>query len=295
MHVSHFFWISSRLVARDILLVAGCPLCNSWIFRRFLGTMILSSINTRPNRLDSFFLCARYSSGFRSCCWRSRHTRAFFFSRFGSLVVSVMRSWWSVENFFMFLLPPVLNPNFCLLPLLFLVRVPFLRIGHSWLRRSMPNLLPVLRGLMGLGLFRSLFLLLPWESVCSVRPCLMLEVEVPGWSYLIGCTCVGRCKSQNGSTVHSSVRVFGWKPPLVMVQSVGGDLLVVCRLLSVVIFLRLLFSLCEEISAHGISSIFLLSSGKCRVWQCLAIFVLIQWFLEKSHLLQCCLLFLHPF
>ena len=107
MQVSHFFWIASDIFghqkcrsARVILLMAGCPLCRRLItvVRRFLGTMILFSMKTRPNRLDSFLLCNWYSSGIISCCCFSRHTRVF--SKFGSFVVSFMSSCRSVEKFF---------------------------------------------------------------------------------------------------------------------------------------------------------------------------------------------------
>ena len=65
---------------------------------RFLGTMILSSMKTRPNRLDSFLLCIWYSSGISSCCCRSKLTSVF--SNVGSLMVSVISSCRSVEKFF---------------------------------------------------------------------------------------------------------------------------------------------------------------------------------------------------
>ena len=92
------------------------------------------------------------------------------------------------------------------------------------------------------------------------RPCLMLEVDVPGWSYSIGCSGGAGLNPKRGrrSIVLTDVFVVG-SPPFDVVQSVDVDLLVVCCFLSVVI------SHCEEISAHGIFSIFLLSSGKCRV------------------------------
>ena len=65
---------------------------------RFLGTMILSSMKTRPNQLDTFLLCIWYSSGISSCCCRSKLTSVF--SSVGSLVVSVISSCRSVEKFF---------------------------------------------------------------------------------------------------------------------------------------------------------------------------------------------------
>ena len=105
--VSHFICIASVirghqkcLAARVILFMAGWPLCNKLmtVARRFFGTIILSSMKTRPNLLDSFFLCVWYSSGISSCCCRSRQTKVF--SRIGSLVFSVIRSCNSVEKFF---------------------------------------------------------------------------------------------------------------------------------------------------------------------------------------------------
>ena len=59
--------------------------------------MILSSMKTRPNLVDSFFLCGRYSSGICSCCWHSRQTNVF--SSVGSFVVSFISSCKSVEKF----------------------------------------------------------------------------------------------------------------------------------------------------------------------------------------------------
>ena len=106
MQVSHFFWNASVIfghqkcrAARVILLMAGCPLCKKLIIviRRFFGTIILSSIKTRPNRLDNFLLFIWYSSGI-SCCCLSRHTRVF--SKMGSFVVSFISSCKSVEKFF---------------------------------------------------------------------------------------------------------------------------------------------------------------------------------------------------
>ena len=106
-HVSHFFWIASVirghqkcLAVRVILLMAGWRLCRRLIMvaPRFLGTMILSSMKTRPNRLDSFLLCIWYSSGISSCCCRSKLTSVF--SNVGSLVVSFITSCRSVEKFF---------------------------------------------------------------------------------------------------------------------------------------------------------------------------------------------------
>ena len=97
-HDSHFFCIVSVIrghqkcrAARVILLMAGWPLCSklTTVARRFLGTMILSSIKTKPNLLESFLLCVWYSSGINSCCCRSRPTRVF--SKVGSLVVSVIK------------------------------------------------------------------------------------------------------------------------------------------------------------------------------------------------------------
>ena len=69
---SHFFCIASVIrghqkcrAARVILLMAGWPLCNKLITvaRRFFGTMILSSMKTKPNLLERFLLCVWYSSG----------------------------------------------------------------------------------------------------------------------------------------------------------------------------------------------------------------------------------------
>ena len=106
-HDSHFFCIASVIrghqkcrAVRVIILMAGWPLCNKLITvaPRFFGTMILSSMKTKPNLLESFLLCVWYSSGINSCCCRSRQTRVF--SRVGSLVVSVINSCKSVEKFF---------------------------------------------------------------------------------------------------------------------------------------------------------------------------------------------------
>ena len=105
--VSHFFCIASVIrghqkcrAARVILFMEGWPLCNKLmtVARRFFGTIILSLMKTRPNRLDSLFLCVWYSSGISSCCCRSRQTKVF--SRIGLLVVSVVRSCKSVEKLF---------------------------------------------------------------------------------------------------------------------------------------------------------------------------------------------------
>ena len=86
--------------ARVILLMAGCPLCSKLItvVRKFFGTTILSSMNTRPNLLDNFLLTGRYSSGISSCCCLSRHTSVF--SRLASFVGSVISNCRSVETFF---------------------------------------------------------------------------------------------------------------------------------------------------------------------------------------------------
>ena len=161
MQVSHFFWIASDIfghqkcrAARVILLMAGCPLCRLiTVVRRFLGTMILSSMKTRPNRLDSFLLCNWYSSGIISCCCLSRHTRVF--SKFGSFVVSFMSSCRSVEKFFSVSRTACSRFQSFFLRLNFGARIPSLRIGHSLLRRNVPNLSPVLLGP------RSFFHLLP--------------------------------------------------------------------------------------------------------------------------------------
>ena len=94
------------------LLPPGMPSCQShlvdgWmsscrrlitVVRKFFGTIILSSMKTRPNRLDSFLLCIWYSSGIISCCCLSMHTRVF--SRLGSFVVSFTSNCRSVEKFF---------------------------------------------------------------------------------------------------------------------------------------------------------------------------------------------------
>ena len=79
--------------------MAGCPMCRRLItaIRRFFGTLILSSMNTRPNRLHSFLLCVWYSSGIISCCCRSRHTSVL--SKLGPFVVSVISSCRSVAKF----------------------------------------------------------------------------------------------------------------------------------------------------------------------------------------------------
>ena len=55
--------------ARVILLVAGCLLCRRLItvVPRFFGTIILSSMKTRPNRLDNFLLYIWYLSGIILC------------------------------------------------------------------------------------------------------------------------------------------------------------------------------------------------------------------------------------
>ena len=107
MQVSHFFWIASVIfghqkcrAARVILLMAVCPLCKRLIIvvRRFFSTIILSSMRTRPNRLDNLFLFIWYSSGIISCYCLSRHTRVF--SKLGSFVVSFISSCKSVEKFF---------------------------------------------------------------------------------------------------------------------------------------------------------------------------------------------------
>ena len=104
---SHFFCIASVIrghqkcrAARVTLFMAGWPLCNKLmtVARRFFGKRILSSMKTRPNLLDSFFLCVWYSSGISSCCCRSRQTKVL--SRIGLLVVSVTRSCRSVEKIF---------------------------------------------------------------------------------------------------------------------------------------------------------------------------------------------------
>ena len=118
--------------------------------RRFFGTMILSSMKTRPNQLDSFLLCVWYSSGIILCCCRSRHTRVF--SKLGSFVVSVISSCRSVEKFFSVSLTACSRFQ------------SSLRIGHFLHQRIVPNLLLVLLGLIGLGPFLRLFHLLSWES-----------------------------------------------------------------------------------------------------------------------------------
>ena len=106
MHDSHFFWMASVifghqkcLAAAVILLMAGWPLWSKLmiVVLRFLGTIILSSMKTRPNLVDSFFLCGKYSSGICSCCWRSRQTNVF--SSVGSFVVSFISSCRCVEKF----------------------------------------------------------------------------------------------------------------------------------------------------------------------------------------------------
>ena len=106
---SHFFWMASVIrghqkcrAAKVILLMAGCPLCSKLmtVVRRFFGTTMLSSMNTRPKLLDNFLLYGRYSSGISSCCCLSRHTSVF--SRLASFVVSVMSNCKSVEVFLRF-------------------------------------------------------------------------------------------------------------------------------------------------------------------------------------------------
>ena len=76
-HDSHFFCFASVIrghqkccAAKVICLMAGWPVCSKLmlVVRRFFGTIILSSIKTKPNLLDNFFLCVWYSSGISSCC-----------------------------------------------------------------------------------------------------------------------------------------------------------------------------------------------------------------------------------
>ena len=173
MQVSHFFWIASDIfghqkcrAARVILLMAGCPLCRRLItvVRRFLGTMILSSMNTRPNRLDSFLLCIWYSSGIISCCCLSRHTRVF--SKFGSFVVSFKSSCRSLEKFFSVSRTACSRFQSFFSSAAIRGACPSLRIGHSLPRRNVPNLSPVPLGPMGLGPSWSLFHLLPSCGLC---------------------------------------------------------------------------------------------------------------------------------
>ena len=119
---SHFFGIASIsfghqkcLPAIDILLMAGCPLWRRLIivFRRFFGTIILSSKNTIPYLVESFFLYMMYSSGMLSCCWRSKHTSVL--RRLGSFVspTLVVGDLWG--NSFRFLRQRSLGPN-CFVP-----------------------------------------------------------------------------------------------------------------------------------------------------------------------------------
>ena len=67
MHDSHFFRIASVILGHQkcraaivILLMAGWPLCNRlmMVFQGFFVTMFLSSIKTKPDRLDSFSCAA---------------------------------------------------------------------------------------------------------------------------------------------------------------------------------------------------------------------------------------------
>ena len=108
-------------------------LCNSLvtIVLRFFWQNDTVILNTRLYRLQSFFLCLRYSSDFLSCSWRSRHTREF--RKLGSLVVSVERSCrsgfpllpWVMRHFGRIPLVLVYN-QIC--PLVAVVACPFARM-----------------------------------------------------------------------------------------------------------------------------------------------------------------------
>ena len=136
------------------------------VVRRFFGEIILSSMKTRPKRLESFF-CDWYFSGIKSCCCRSRQTSVF--SRLGSIVVSVISSCRSVEKFFSVSLTACSKSQFLFFfPGLSLVHVPSWHTVRLLHRRSVPNSSPVPPRLRGLGPFRSRLLLLLLESVYSV-------------------------------------------------------------------------------------------------------------------------------
>ena len=147
--------------ARVILLMARCPLCKRLIIvvRRFFGTIILSSMKTRLNRLDNFLLFIWYSSGIISCCCLSRRTRVF--SKLGSFVVSFISSCKSVEKFFSVSRTACSRLQSFFLRQQFVARVPSSHMGRSLLQRIVPNLSLVPLGPMGLGPSRSLFRLLP--------------------------------------------------------------------------------------------------------------------------------------
>ena len=272
IQVPHFFCIApvifghqKCLAARDILLMAGCHLCSRlmMVVRRFLGTIILSSMKTRPNRLDNFFLCGWYSPGIKSCCCRSRHTNVF--SKLVSFVVSVISNCRSVEKFFAVSLTACSKSNFYFLPRLSSAHGPFWRIVRSLHRRIVPSLSPVPPKPKDLGPFRNQSLLLPLGLVYSVpvlwrmRTCLAIPVEtvVLVWA--------GPGPRMDPRSIVPSVSSVVGSLLFVVGQCAVSNLVVVDRLWSVAASPQSLFFHCEETSVRGISSLFLRSFGKYRV------------------------------
>ena len=260
---------------------------------RFLGTMILSSMKTRPNRLDSFLFCIWYSSGISSCSCRSKLTS--IFSSVGSLVVSVNSSCRSVEKFFS------VSRTVCSRSQLFSSSAATLGACPNFTYCTLFT--PTYRAQFHTGTSRMDG---SWSVSDSISPssmgiwanwCCVSVVADDGpslscwlWSCCCCCCCwpgVGRSTSQNGSTVHCSDRlVCGWKPPLccgpiLCLRSHCCRPCIICCNRSSITFLSLLRNFGSWYFFH-----FPLLSGNYRALLCPSTVELIQWFRVMNLLLQ---------
>ena len=261
---------------------------------RFLGTMILSSMKTSPNRLDSFLLCNWYSSGINSCCCRSKLTSVF--SSVVSLVVSVISNCRSVEKFFS------VSRTVCSRSQVFSSSAATL--GACPIFTYCTLFTPTYRAQFHAGNSRMDG---SWTVSDSISPssmgilanwcCVSVVVDDgPGlscWLWSCCCCCwtgVGRSTSQNGSTVHCSDRlVGGWKPPLccgpiLCLKSPCCRPCIICCNRSSITFLSLLrnFGSWPRLS------------GRYRALLYPSTVELIQWFRVMDRLLQGCQLFGRP-
>ena len=135
------------------------------VVRRFFGEIILSSMKTRPKRLESFFVIDIFPVSNHAVVVRGKLVFSVGWDPLLSRSLVVVGR---LKNSSLFPYRLFQVPVFVFFPGLSLVHVPSWHTVRLLHRRSVPNSSPVPPRLRGLGPFRSRLLLLLLESVYSV-------------------------------------------------------------------------------------------------------------------------------